>query len=684
VTIFSYGADGAEAITLVNNPAPDYRPLTDSESFLDSSFFWSALPDDYDDLPSEDRAVAEAAWCAALQYSAGLLTEIAHRDQTASILNFPLRLQRKWLKFELLKSIDVGGGAPELVDATRRSRTAGLLRAPQSANETTLRLTPGNTHTGAYVDLTGTASSQAFLFATLLLQLRGDFPTGSTALDGPPPVAAEEGWFLYGYGDLDEERLAPGAYAALSTTRRLAAVVVRPDGTSRWAICNESVDATLFEEGVRLGVKSRPVSGGVEVTARVETSDPDTEYNVSLVDDVAFTVDHVVLTTVDSRIEVDSPNSGEVIDARVPFTATMGVMQWADPTVHASTRSIPTLQPKVSNSIIRYQQSVDYDVAWDDIAGYAELRIFNGPPEKDLWASAVAFDGGLIEKVWGTMSGVVSGPDTPQLLNLLAAIEYGLHGGPHPRPLSAAVGALSGAPMAVEDGVVIEVDTGPDTPVIVVRGFDEDRRYYYPTTLKRTVSVGDEVTKLQMLCEVPTIRDWTSGEELTSRLRLGHSVHALIRSEIEKFSAIHIEIPAGAVGVSSEFEGRLDSLPARLTKYLGDALALWLGSFRLFLALIHSIEDRVPLDDVADFDGEVAIRTPLTNARDPRYNEGAGYVYDGTLAYNEGDRDTLRDRLEVLAENTVGPPVVIHIFGADYPLAASPGPGHTVTVPEYV
>jgi len=684
MTIFSYGANGAEAITLVNNPAPDFRPLLDSEAFIDSSFFWAALPDDYDDLPGQDRRMVEAAWKAVIQYGAGTLAELAHLDQTSSIRDFPIRMQRRWQNVDFLRTVDAGGGAAELIDATLNSRNASLLRAPAQAQDTTLRLTPGNTHSGAYIELDGEVSSGAAVGAVLTLQLRGDYTTESP-LDGPAAPAGEEQWFLLGYGDLSKERLAPGAYAALSTQRRLAAIVVRNDGSSRWAICSDLAPEDLFSSGIRLSVRSLAVDGGVRVYASAYGEGGDGgEARVSLYEHTSFVAKHLVMTSVDTRVPVDSPNEGEVVPSRQPFTATLGVVQYVDPTVHPGTRSIPVLQTRVSGAAERYLQSVDYDVVWDDIAGRAEIRWHRDFPAATLWAPVVALDGQLIEKIWGpaTSSSAVSGADTERLRNLLSAVMYGLMGGPHPRPLSAAVGALSGAPMCVEDGVVVAVETDPDDPVIVVRGFDQDRRYYYPEGLRRTVNVGEAVTKLQMLCEVPVLRDWTSGEQLTSRLRLGHPFNALIRSEVEKFSALHIEIPAGAEGVSAEFEGSLSSLPSRLTEYLGDALSIWMGSFRLFLLLVQRLSDQVSLQDAGDFEGLLAIRTPLTNPRDPRYNDSAGYVYDGDLVYNEGERDILRGRLEVVAENTGGAPILVHIFGTDYTI--NPGLPSAITVPEYV
>jgi len=234
------------------------------------------------------------------------------------------------------------------------------------------------------------------------------------------------------------------------------------------------------------------------------------------------------------------------------------------------------------------------------------------------------------------------------------------------------VGALTGVPIALEGGTVVSLVRGTD-PAVVIRSYDRDRTYHYPASAKLRVRRGSVVRKLDPLCELPKIRDWTSGRMFTSLLRMGRA-DAFIGFEIEKYSALHIEIPAGSPGTRP---GDPASILDQLDEYYR-ALALWVGNFRLFVTLLFSLQDSLEITDEITAHGLLHLRSALTLGEDPRYNDERGYVYDGSFVYDSALLEILPDHLTVDATNTSGAPITVHIFGADYAIPA----GGTVTVTE--
>ena len=141
--------------------------------------------------------------------------------------------------------------------------------------------------------------------------------------------------------------------------------------------------------------------------------------------------------------------------------------------------------------------------------------------------------------------------------------------------------------------------------------------------------------------------------------------------EAQKFSAVQIDIPYGSLGVSREDEDNLYNLPSQIHDYLDKALPLWCGALQVFLTLVKRVEDRFAMIDSQDWEGVLSVLTPLTNARDPRYNDSRGFLYDGSLLYNEAEYEVLKDRLSITA-TTSGAPVTVHILGTDVMVPTSP------------
>jgi len=108
--VIIYGLDGVESVRFRVDTAPDFHPLGGTAPGMDASFFWSMLPDDLADLPGGDRKLIESAWKGQLMHLAGALAEVAHLDQASSLLDFPIRLPRKWLRFHYWKPEEISSG----------------------------------------------------------------------------------------------------------------------------------------------------------------------------------------------------------------------------------------------------------------------------------------------------------------------------------------------------------------------------------------------------------------------------------------------------------------------------------------------------------------------------------------------------------------------------------------------
>jgi hypothetical protein len=553
------------------------------------------------------------------------------------------------------------------------------LQTPDVVIQTTLETAQDAAHAGAYLKLDYSVSEGARNRCTLKVQLGDVYGlSADPTVDRAPPLSSgNEAWFLFGYGDLSLPTLAPGAYAALSTLGRVAAVLSHADGTATWALAGSPLSAEELSEEVTLSLEYFPQEDG-----RTRAVASAGSVQVSSVAETSFRAKHVVMVGADVRSRPRIPYAGLFGEAaRTSFSATLRRVEWTDTSLHPELRAIPSLVTEILGYQDRLIAGIDYVVAWDDERRWSELRLLEAPTT-DMWAEWAAFDSRLLEKLFGEfidVPTVATGPDTLEFKNKLVALFYGLLAGPQVGPLTAAVSALAGVPVAIESGQVITVDTSDVDPCIVVRGFATDRRYRYPAGLKPLVSVGDQVEKFDILVEHPVLLDWTNGSEFIDALRLNTSDRKLFL-EAQKYSSVQINIPYGSLGVSREDEGDLRNLPNQIRDYLEKALPLWCGALQVFLTLVKRVEDRFVMIDSQSWEGVLSVLTPLTNARDPRYNDSRGFLYDGTLLYNEAEYEVLKDRLSVEAENTSGAPVTVHILGTDVTIPA----GGTVTVDEPV
>lgn len=674
-----FGNDGVEAVTLVRDDTPDFRPFEGDAGSIESEYLWGMLPDDLDDLPRQDRLLIESAWKGLIQYAAATLTEVAHLDQSASLINFPVRRPRRWLHLDLARKEDVSAGSPLLLDNLPGRRGARLLQTPDQVVQATVETAQDAAHVGAYLSLDHSVSEQARNRASVSIRLADIYRTTDNPAQELAPAlsAGNEGWFLFGYGNLSLPVLAPGAYAAVSTLGRVAAVLSHSDGTATWAVSGDQVPLSSLNEEVAVSLEYFPQEDGtIRATARVG------DVQVSSTAEASFRATQVVMLGADTRSQPRAPYTGLFSEAaRTSFSVAMREVTWTDTSLHPELRAIPSLVTSVLGYQDRLVAGIDYVVAWDDEAKWSELRMLD-TPTTDVWAEWAAFDSRLLEKLFGEFIGVPSvatGPDSLETKNKLVALLYGLLAGPQVGPLTAAISALAGVPVAMEAGPVITVDTSDVDPCIVVRGFATDRRYKYPAGLKPLVSVGDFVEKFDLLVEHPTVLDWTKGKEFVDALRLNTSSRKLFM-EAQKFSAVQINIPYGSLGVSREDEGSPYNLPNQIHDYLDKALPLWCGALQVFLTLVKRVEDRFDMLDSQDWEGVLSVLTPLTNARDPRYNDSRGFLYDGSLLYNEAEYEVLKDRLSITA-TTSGAPITVHILGTDVTVPPLPA---SVTIDEPV
>lgn len=647
MSFFIADEDGFEVLSMVLDRFEGFVPLFKTGSTLDSSFFWRALPDDYDDLPVRDREYIQEIWKGLMMTAGATLAETMHLDQANGLIDFPIHLQRKWLHYELETVHDLAAANVNFETNLNGEAGSRLLFGGDLASDSYLELTQGGRHEGAWIQLGGPHIERA----TTRLELRCRLVAPKTEVapldltDTTPPSSDNEVWVLVGYGDLSRERMAPGVYAAVSTLGRVGVCSRSPGGVLQWEISEESVDAV--QAGGQIAIRlwydgatdEEPGFATVQVQA---VDDLDDVANLGVEVEDTFLAKQVVITTPDTRVPID-PDFLELLrsGAGKGVALILDELTLLDVSLHRQTRRIPLLQPRISDDADILVQDVDFRVHWvrDEDEEWAALH-FVEQPDAILWAELTSFDNRLLEKIFGPVLGTPlasKGPDSEAFKNRLFGLFYGLLSGPHPGPLALAVGALGGVPIAMKPGEVISLVGPAGEPAITVREFDHDRVYVYPPLLTPRVAVGDSVRQFDPLTEYPRILDWTDGKEFAVSTPFGN--------EVEKFSSFLVQLPYGVLGAFAEDEGPT-SLPKQVREYLSRAQAIWVGTFRLFLRLVAKISDDLTLTDEHSYEGLLTFRDAMTLALDPRYNDGRGFYYDQPgLIYNSAELSILRDRL---------------------------------------
>lgn len=658
MTFIVSDSEGIEVLSVLTDPSEGFVPRLGTGTTLDPSFFWRALPSDYDDLKSSDKKQIEAIWSSMMQYFSAVLAETAHLDQAVGLVDHPVRLPRKWIHYELERYVDLSVLTDSLKNNLPGDVGGRLLKGGDTVNRTYLEMTQGGRHRGAYIELGGPHIEAATVRAELRLAFRDPVPRAVPLDVEALPVlsSSTEIWLLAGYGDLSKERQAPGVYLALSTQGRVGIMSRKVDGEQEWTIAADTI-ASVRSGGelvLQLWYEGQTATQPGYATARVSAKGE--EVVVSAEVEGPFKAKHFALLTPDTRVPVAadvvtllSSGSGR------SFSVLLDTLTYLDVSCDARTRYIPTLQPRVSDEEGVLVQGIEYDIYAVDtnLEKWAAIH-FVEQPESILWADSVGLDARLLEKTFGKLLGTTltsKSPDSEKFKNRIFGMLYGLLAGPHTTPLAVALSAIGGVPVAMRPGTVIAVEGPRGEPAIVVQEYDHERVYPYPPLLRPTVSLGDVVLPFQLLTEGVEVFDWTSGgRQFLQALQ----DQGIISHEVEKFSAFLVEVPYGVDGGFSEDAGDY-SFPSKTREFLQRIQAIWVGVFRTFFRMVARLSDVALVGDSVSWEGLLTLRDSVTNARDPRYNDGRGFLYDASgLVYNEADVEILRERLLVQAYNNPG------------------------------
>jgi hypothetical protein len=279
-----------------------------------------------------------------------------------------------------------------------------------------------------------------------------------------------------------------------------------------------------------------------------------------------------------------------------------GSVSFVDPSLDGKVRYIPLLQPNVTDDIGFLRADLDFDIVRSRSNLWAYLR-FEDQPVDRLWAEATALDGQLLQKLFAPLTGIadlLESSDGLKLKTQIIGALYGLISGPHLGPLSAAVGGLLGAPIAVKPGIVLDFTSLAGHPAIVIEEVDRERVYPYPKGIKTVVSIGDAVEKFDPLVELPKVHDW-----VTAPVRLANAVtdemqkysRVLTDVQVEYLMAEYRELPRPLTNdIISAFSFKFSQ---RIRKYLLNAVGVWCGLLDVLVNLLYTgIEELEVTDDI--------------------------------------------------------------------------------------
>ena len=629
MSFFVGDGDGLELLEIIPDGSGGFRPLMGASGDLSTAFLWNVLPNDYVDLPSRDKKVFESLWMAMAQASSEILLEALHLDQTSSLLDFPLDFPRKWLPLEMERDERVVLTNPVLLfsseeDVREDGEDSVIVRVGQRDSLPFLGFSLGAAHTHEE-----TVRSEVRF--SLLREPRS------------------EAWSMFGYGRRDRGRLVDGVFTAFSSRGRLACVEVS-GSRARWHVTPEQlsdlVPGRVYQ--VAMWLEGQTEDRDAWAISRIRDTETGEFVFRSTELTAPFRASEVLFCGYDTRLEAEAPFD-TLVESTSAATARVSEIKYLDVSVPHQTKWIPKLQPRVSDDQDSLIAGEDFLLARRPRGNV--VRFFEQPPAV-LWAEYATFDSGWLEKLFSPLVGAAlaaAGDDSERTRNRIAALLYGLVRGPSADALSKALAGIAGVPVALERGVVRKVFGDGESPTIVVRETDRDRVYHFPPLLRPRVSVGDVVEKMDPLTEYPQVLDWKQGRRFLDRIEVSH--------EAEKYKAIVVEIPYGSEGAFAEDEGPR-SFPNLTVEYFQKALPLWASTLSLFFVLIGRLEDDLRLEDFQQFEGLLHLRSALTLERDPRYNDGRGFVYNDDVAnllYDEADR-ILDDRLVFIVYNGPLPP----------------------------
>jgi len=545
---------GVDLVASVVSGDP-FDPVFDTP--LDVSFLWQLLPDWYRNF-MEDQSIFELAWSSTLQALSAAQLDLWQVGFARSIANVPVVSQRKWIPFELLRSVDfltdpglttVGqdgvftySASEDRTEATWTGRggidRASVALAAPTTEEASLCWSVAVSVSS--VDAKGAAlfgffnSAEASLRNALTLAIVGDNVSA-----GQPSLAILH--YAPG-GQLTVSRSA--AALRLGTEYRLEA-----DFTARTStVVARAIELRAVKLAGTTGATPESIAGSVftaEFTAETNFADegvvPGDVLTVDGEDRTVRTVTGTLLSVSPATLPVGNSGLGFVIRGEVQQTSlsldlagdaadptfTVDVFgtsnidirtldavliapvgeaararlvgstrQWGylDPTVSDILLSVPRLQDTVTSPSDLLFEGTDYSIS--AVEGQGSTFLFQEPPTRKLYAEFAGYDEGFVLDGFGKNVGL-SEISSDAYKARVQGLHYAYFQGPTISAIRAGVHILIGLPIAQEAGTVESVNTHFSGLLGQVRVSGVD--YTYPLSVGTDLQQGDAVSLYQPL-----------------------------------------------------------------------------------------------------------------------------------------------------------------------------------------
>jgi len=612
--------DGLEVVTTAQGKE-SYEPLLGTIEGINVSPLWGIVPDDLQELPANDQRILECVWRGLIQYASDIMVRTAHLDQTASLIDFPLHLPRKWLYYDILRTVELETDVTSIVDGTTGNTQSKVTQYAVDEDNFRTQYDLYTTGPDVFVGVPFRSASSydtEYRFSTIL---------SFTAVLSP---TVDKAWVMLGYKNRNQAHASrhSGLYVCISTKGDVSLLVIKAgqDGFAA-TLTSDSIEYTSLgvlgtTSGNRLQVQlwydgsthGLNPTEGAEVTVQVDDLDNGATLSKTL--RLSFTTERTNDTYLDpwwADSWVITTPSLAVAQAVPAFASNDSIVKvkpetvnFVDPSVDANVRHLPILQPNVSNDEGFLRASIDYDLLRHPQGLWAYIK-FEDQPASRLWAEAVALDGKLMQKMFAPLTGIadlLESSDTLKLKTQIIGALYGLISGPHLGPLSSAIGGLLGAPIAVRPGVVKSFTSLGGQPAIVMEEVDRERIYPYPPGLQTTVEIGDLVERFDPLVEMPVCHDWVSAPVRLAEA-VSHEVQKYSRVltdvQVEYLMAEFRALPRPLTGnIIRLFSSRFSE---RIRRYLLNAIGVWCGLTDVLINITSKIHDDLELTDYASLSG---------------------------------------------------------------------------------
>lgn len=470
---------GLEFLPLAPDPLKFSPPGSEE---VEWGFLWGAQPDDFDDLPAQDREYVTEAWKAMGASFASVLSEIFYVDQLVSLPDFPTLMERRWVKYALEREIPFGPFEQ-------------------------LRVQQGGDRRGRIKPLPGPLPTSTTLRWQASVRL-------STSTDSRQ-------WLALGYGGPRDS----GIYVALSNEGEGALVIKPPSGPPRWVTAPAEIEVDAEDFSVFAEIDGNPSGEDREVRVRFSWGEEEVLLSWGLEEDIPL-VDFFVgnlpttFSAPDVELLVGAEAEWELSDVR-----------YLHPFAGEDVQALPLLKASPSDAAVTLRENVDYRLQGGAI-------LFEAQPPETLWAPSVGVQMRMLSKMYAPFVGAEPREDSETYRNLIVGMLYGLLAGPYPGALAVAASAIAGTPICLEDGKVTAMTADDESRVIRVQGLYFVRDYHYPEGLKPLVSVGQQVQRLQPLTTGVQIDDWLSSTNFVAQLQDASL------AEVQKYGAVRVTVPA--------------------------------------------------------------------------------------------------------------------------------------------